>query len=115
MKTKLNLKKCPFCGGKAKMRHGLIGYHVECETCKARQCPSDTPETAVKNWNRRTARGLAKRIEHAVYDYVVWVYGKSEAFDPSWSIPDLARSVAEDLVNPAYTPANKLTYSWEDK
>lgn len=109
------LSPCPLCGGAAKLWHAWRGYHVECTKCGLMQKPELGMPTAVSKWNKRTSRGLAKRIEHAVYDFVVRGYGKSEAHDPSWSIPDLARSVAKDLTNPAYKPANKITYSWEDK
>lgn len=63
---------------------------------------------------RKNIRDLSRRVEHAIYDYVVRAYGKSAAYDPRWSIPDLARSVAADRTNKAYKPENKITYSWEE-
>ncbi len=70
----LNLKPCPFCGGKAELKqykmwhddHGYkdcYEYFVACEKCKVRQLSFDTLRekddvTAIKKaieaWNRRS-------------------------------------------------------------
>ena len=71
----------------------------------------------IRTEDKKTAgelRKLARRIEHAVYDYVCRAYGESEAYSPSWSIPDLAASVAKDMLNENYKPVNKISYEWEE-
>lgn len=113
---RVELKSCPICGGRGKLYIGPRGYHVECAGCGLTAMPVPHAAEAAARWNRRIqARGLARRIEHAVYDYVVRAYGESEAYDPSWSTPDLARAVARDIVNPSYRPENRIKYSWEDE
>ena len=57
-----DLKPCPFCGGKASLRHDHAGFgasYVQCEKCglesikflKSFEYSSD--EKAVEFWNRR--------------------------------------------------------------
>lgn len=46
------LKKCPFCGGEAK----IVGYSlfwIVCEECLAETAGFATKEEAIKAWNRR--------------------------------------------------------------
>ena len=55
-----NLKPCPFCGGKAKLKKfkskalfGTIAYYAECSVCKVRTEMSLEQEEPVEAWNRR--------------------------------------------------------------
>lgn len=46
------LKKCPFCGGEAK----IVGYSlfwIVCEECLTETAGFATKEEAIKAWNRR--------------------------------------------------------------
>lgn len=67
------IEKCPFCGGNGELiddgyEHPVIDengayvdmdiceggtFWIECEKCGAISEASDTPEGAIKNWNRR--------------------------------------------------------------
>ena len=67
------IEKCPFCGGKGELmdngyeepiidENGAYvdmcivegdAFWVECEKCKSSNDAADTPEKAIKNWNRR--------------------------------------------------------------
>ena len=48
------LKRCPFCGGEAKMFFvGRIGHLVQCEKCKNMTPWKDTEGEAIAAWNRR--------------------------------------------------------------
>lgn len=55
-----NLKKCPFCGGKAVSRkrrpdHIMNGKcFVCCSECKNKTAYYDTEEKAIEAWNKRT-------------------------------------------------------------
>ena len=63
------MKKCPFCGGKAElvdvnMGHGAYGAAVQCEECGCRThafcarldwCAN---EKAIEAWNRRAEDGI---------------------------------------------------------
>ena len=68
------MKKCPFCGGNGELKdngyeHPVIDgngayvdmdifegdtFWIECEKCGAMNTGSDSPEEAIKNWNRRS-------------------------------------------------------------
>lgn len=49
----VNLEKCPFCGGKAKIHLYLSKYYANCKKCKTFSAPYDTPEQAAAAWNTR--------------------------------------------------------------
>lgn len=55
-----NLKKCPFCGGKARYVYSMPLNYVECTKCKALGATivdtyeqRDGKKEAVEAWNRR--------------------------------------------------------------
>ena len=55
---KQELKKCPFCGGKAEVDaievlRGAYMRAVTCTVCTAQSGWFDTEKEAVKKWNRR--------------------------------------------------------------
>ena len=56
------LKKCPFCGGEAKVMelyyagshpNDIFGYEVECQSCGVSGVDWDTAKEAVDAWNER--------------------------------------------------------------
>ena len=54
------LKKCPYCGGDARLNYGEWDYDifgVSCRSCGAYVCDTedDTGEKAIKKWNQRVA------------------------------------------------------------
>ena len=56
----MELRECPFCGGKAKYKKfkgkgllGAIAYYVECSVCKVRTPMSLEKEEPIEAWNRR--------------------------------------------------------------
>lgn len=53
--TEIELKPCPFCGGKAEVTVFLGNYMVACTACPASifPCKGMTKDEAVKTWNRR--------------------------------------------------------------
>ncbi len=53
----MELKPCPFCGGKARQIH-LCGssHHIACTECFSQSGPCDSEEQAVTKWNRRTEK-----------------------------------------------------------
>ena len=69
------LKPCPFCKGKARLDFGKEGditywkengfemytpflYNVFCASCLCRTGLAETPETAIKLWNRRAGENV---------------------------------------------------------
>ena len=62
-KEKINLKRCPFCGGKAGLYHGVsvlvTTSYVQCTSCKAQtdefhiSTTYSSDDRAVNMWNSR--------------------------------------------------------------
>lgn len=58
MKFEAQLKPCPFCGGKAKLKThqfmgtGTAGYYLKCTKCNARTTIYGTRESLMNCWNR---------------------------------------------------------------
>ena len=53
------LKRCPFCGGKAKIMHNpredrISPYYVYCTDCLASTETNWDKEEAIKAWNKRS-------------------------------------------------------------
>lgn len=52
------LKRCPFCGGEAKLYEPIEGFHMWVVACNKCACgtnyDNDTKEEAIKAWNTRT-------------------------------------------------------------
>lgn len=68
-----NLKKCPFCGGKARYVYSMPLNYVKCTKCKALGATivdtyeqRDGKKEAVDAWNRRADGGLFS-VENGVY------------------------------------------------
>lgn len=66
----LELKPCPFCGGKAEIRfvklEGKVSYHVGCASracqCAVQTCAvAKTVKKAVKAWNTRAKMATQKK------------------------------------------------------
>jgi hypothetical protein len=55
-------------------------------------------------------RRLVKKIEQIIYDYVFDSFGRTEAEDPSWYTPDLAKYVADALSAPRYVGKYPVKY-----
>lgn len=57
MVYEIELKPCPFCGGKAKVASGIHEggkYHwVECTECYGRSVGNSLEDEAISAWNRR--------------------------------------------------------------
>ena len=51
------LKPCPFCGGKAKLRGYQIDFRVMCPECGGRAKLCSTAEETIESWNRRADNG----------------------------------------------------------
>ncbi len=62
------LKKCPFCGGEAKLNY--VGtciplYFVSCEECGCKQESSIHKEAVINSWNNRaTEAEIRAKAEH---------------------------------------------------
>ncbi len=50
----VELKKCPFCGGEAKMKYNVNKYYwAVCSECSVETDGSYSKIEAIKQWNRR--------------------------------------------------------------
>ena len=49
----IKLKRCPHCGGEAKMIGSYPNCFVECQRCRSSSDMAISPEKAAKAWNRR--------------------------------------------------------------
>ena len=57
----IELKPCPFCGGKAQLRYDIMGcYYIECQQCRIKTTVFDAlvggKKMAIETWNRRTEK-----------------------------------------------------------
>ena len=56
------LKRCPFCGGKAVIEHPIVGedkngvlvFYIECLSCECGTKYKPDEQEAIKVWNTRT-------------------------------------------------------------
>ena len=57
MKPRINLKSCPFCGGKVEIVIGLLKglTMIECKGCRSLTSfqNNETVDKAIEMWNRR--------------------------------------------------------------
>lgn len=68
--SKIKLKPCPFCGGKAvvgwQVMHGDKIWHVECQSveCSTSECYRKTRREAIAAWNTRPIEAaLEKQVD----------------------------------------------------
>lgn len=62
--SKIELKPCPFCGGKAAVINSgvMIGQvYIACRDCYANTKSDSTVEKAMEAWNRRTHKVKVNR------------------------------------------------------
>lgn len=59
-----DLKPCPICGGKAKIKRQYIlgiDHVIFCQSCRAEWCDLYTPkDTLVEKWNKRAEEWSSK-------------------------------------------------------
>lgn len=55
----IELKRCPFCGGKAKFNLFCGNYCITCTNCSGAIFPARgmSRRDAAENWNKRTQKG----------------------------------------------------------
>lgn len=59
----VELKSCPFCGGKAELHRPSIAVYAICSKCGISTSYIYPPEKAVRRWNNRSAEeALQERI-----------------------------------------------------
>lgn len=62
MTNSIELKKCPFCGGEAKLNdvdHGIL-FFVSCKNCGAATFAANKSSIAEKSWNRRAEPEISR-------------------------------------------------------
>ena len=67
----MELKPCPFCGGKAIL---YTHYFCICSECQASTRAYGTPEETVEAWNRRAKKlhGMAQKEQDAVQEAIIY-------------------------------------------
>lgn len=90
MSKEVKLALCPFCGGKAELRHNgnspAYSYsYVACTKCHAQtvafrvSSEYSSDEAAIESWNNRKTPELDICYKHNVYIAVCsWYYNKSD-------------------------------------
>lgn len=55
MKSRINLKPCPFCDGKVEIVTGMFGgvTMIHCKQCERLFRNKETVDKAIEMWNRR--------------------------------------------------------------
>jgi hypothetical protein len=67
MSKQIRLKRCPFCGGKARVRENLNGFIPECVDCGANTGPRlDFPAAKIA-WNNRCTIVCPDRGKNVTY------------------------------------------------
>ena len=49
----IELKPCPFCGGKASLRRALYGFFIICDCCLCETLLCATDDEVIEVWNKR--------------------------------------------------------------
>lgn len=53
IEVKLDLRSCPFCGGKAQIEGSYGAFWVRCNKCLVETTVKGTVQSAVNVWNKR--------------------------------------------------------------
>lgn len=62
----MELKPCPFCGGKADIGEQYDGlYFVICTACLSSSPSSKSKELVERHWNRRVTNGTERKADEA--------------------------------------------------
>lgn len=73
--SNIQLKPCPFCGGKAILDEDLDCFYsgwksVHCKNCHAKTDADKDERIAIQNWNNRADDVVSK----SAYDRLMWEY-----------------------------------------
>lgn len=49
----IGLRKCPFCGGIARIHNSIKYYWIECKKCETHTKYMGSKHGAINRWNRR--------------------------------------------------------------
>lgn len=87
----MDIKKCPFCGGKSRVHKYLTKWYARCNKCNSYSAPYDTPEAAADAWNTRSCiEAETKNIDEkrdcgywVVIDYMT-DYVNSDEYPIQW-------------------------------
>lgn len=54
--SEIRLKRCPFCGDEAEVKHDNGSFYVQCTHCKAKSIRGDTDVCVASLWNYRKGK-----------------------------------------------------------
>ena len=88
----VTLRKCPFCGGEAKLEKGLceLDNYVMCLNCRCKTKLHNTKESAVKAWNRRAP------LDHIIENIEEYIE-EAEHYGFSSAIVDIIAMIKEEV------------------
>ena len=86
--SETELRKCPFCGGEAKIVKSFYSIWVKCTCCNASTNGGESEEIAAELWNRRA--GEQKVIDEMIINSIA-----CRADDESYIMLDKAIEIVE--------------------
>lgn len=89
----MELKKCPFCGGVARLQEVPQAseiYYAECDDCHIRTVLKYDREEAIADWNARAETPIAENTVHGVFMDLITdaMDGKYKGYTPSAMIQE---------------------------
>ena len=100
------LKKCPFCGSKARIveNHDWGTVHIRCDdefgTCSVLPCTEDLyhPHEAEKEWNTRAGTTEAEIRNRAIDEFAerISVFGTYDSYGNKIDVLEIAEQLKEE-------------------
>lgn len=89
---KLELERCPFCGGEARLI-GHSPYSITCCKCRATTVVCDTPEKAIDAWNNR----VLPPFTLDELDAILRMF--AERYPRAHKLPEIEQSIIDKCAN----------------
>ncbi len=78
MSKEKELKKCPFCGGKAELTVNYMDFWVSCTKCFAASSIKDTIIGAITTWNKRDSETFFEKFLQTPDNQAIYMKEKAK-------------------------------------